>query len=128
MKRHWIWYALKATVFILLAFSLFGWLIKTVWNAVVPSVFSGPSVTFKEALGIFILGKLLIWVVKRVWTGKTEERNYWRRKMEKHLSAMTPEEREKFKQAYARRCGHWSKLNEEEIKEEKTFEKETVSP
>jgi hypothetical protein len=123
MKRHWIWYALKAAVFISLGFFLFGWLIMTVWNAVVPSWFSGPAITFSEALGIFILVRLLLWGISK---GKTNGRNYWRRKMEKHLSAMTPEEREKFKQAYARRCKHWPDEPTEEINQVEPAEKETV--
>jgi hypothetical protein len=128
MKKHWIWYAVKAAVFILLAFALFGWLIKTAWNAAIPRLFSGPTITFNEALGIFIVGKLLWMVASQLWKGKPDGRGYWRRKMERHLSAMTPEEREKFKQAYARRCGHWPQEVKEEIKQEEPVENETVNP
>ncbi len=127
MKRHWIWHAFKAALFISLGFFLFGWVIMSLWNAFVPSLFSGPIITFNQALGIFILVRLLLWGVLPVWRGKAANRGYWRRKMEKQLSAMTPAEREKFKQAYARRCGHWQPATKEEIKTEEPVENETVS-
>lgn len=105
MRKHWIWYALKAAFFISLGFFLFGWIIMKLWNAIIPSLFSGPMITFSQGLGIFVLSRLLLWGVSPLWKGKSSRRGYWRRKMEKHLSSMTPEEKEKFRQAYERRCG-----------------------
>jgi hypothetical protein len=125
MRRHWIWYAFKAALFISLGFLLFGWLIMTVWNALIPAIFSGPSIAFSQALGIFILVRLLVWGARPVWKARSGRRDYWRRKLEKRLSAMTPEEREKFKQACARRCNHWHRDVTEEKKEE-PVESETV--
>ena len=126
MKRYWIWYTLKAALCISLGFFLFGWLIMTLWNALIPSLLNGPVITFGQALGIFILTRLLFWGLWSTLVGRRGGREYWQRRLEKRLTAMTPEERDKFRQAYARRCGGWCK--EEAPKENaEPARKETVS-
>ncbi|MDJ1466420.1 hypothetical protein [Xanthocytophaga flava] len=123
MRRHWILYALKVAFFISVGFFLFGWVIMKLWNLTVPSLFSGPMITFSQALGIFVISRLLLCGVRPLWKGKSNKRGYWRRKMEKHLSSMTPEEKEKLRQAYARRCGQW----QEEEKQKEENRKEVVN-
>lgn len=38
---------------------LFGLLVQTLWNMLIPSLFSGPAVTYLQAVGLVILSKLL---------------------------------------------------------------------
>ena len=38
---------------------LLGWLLQILWNATVASMFGWPEITFWQALGIFILAKLV---------------------------------------------------------------------
>jgi len=125
MRRHWIWYAFKAALFISLGLLLFGWLIMMLWNAVIPAAFSGPAITFGQAVGIFVLARLLVWGLQPAWQWRHLQhgRSYWRRRWEKRLSAMTPEEREKLRQAYARRCGRWYT----EVPKEEPAQEETVN-
>ena len=39
---------------------LFGWVTMTAWNAVIPSVFNLPLITFWQAVGLMILGRILV--------------------------------------------------------------------
>jgi len=126
MKKHWIWYTLKAALFISIGFFLFGWLIMTLWNALIPSLLHGPGITFSQALGIFILTRLLFWGLWSALASHRGGQGYWRRRLEKRLTAMTPEERDKFRQAYARRCGNWCK--EAEVRKEVEAPKENAEP
>ncbi len=107
MKRYWIWHVVKVAVCIAGGFILFGWLIMTLWNELIPTLFNGPALTFGQALGLFILARLLFWGLRpRSWNSG-ERRTYWRKHFEKHMESMTPEQREKFRQAYAKRCRKW---------------------
>ncbi|HVI52937.1 MAG TPA: hypothetical protein VM661_17140 [Candidatus Sulfotelmatobacter sp.] len=38
---------------------VFGWVVMTAWNAVVPAVFNLPLITFWQAVGLMILGRVL---------------------------------------------------------------------
>ncbi len=101
MKRQWFFYVAKAAFFITAGFFLFGWVVMTLWNNLVPALFSGPALTFGQALGLFVLARVLLGF--RLWG----RRGFGRKGGEKRFSSMTPEERASFRDAYARRCGQW---------------------
>jgi hypothetical protein len=77
---------------------LFGILIMMLWNWLVPDIFKGPEITFWQALGLFLLAKILF----GGWGGGGRWRHgypgQWRNRYYEKLSTMTPEERERFKQ------------------------------
>jgi hypothetical protein len=53
---------MKIALFILVgiaAFLLMVWLVKILWNWLVPAVFKGPRIRFSHALALFILCRLL---------------------------------------------------------------------
>src|SRR2546426_2647281 len=75
------------------------------WNALVPSLFKGPSVTFVQALGLLVLSHILL-RGGRCWHwgyGRRHER--WRKRFEEKLESMSPEERERFRDVFGRRWG-----------------------
>ncbi len=39
---------------------LLGWVIENLWNALVPSLFHGPVISYWQAIGLFILSHLLL--------------------------------------------------------------------
>lgn len=93
MKRGW--WVLKFVVFGALMIVVFGWATMLLWNWLVPVLFSGPAITFWQALGLLALSKILFWSFGRGGHYKSHWRNhYWRSKW----STMSPEDRENFRQ------------------------------
>jgi hypothetical protein len=100
MKSNKILMVLKFTgIFLLLALGL-GFLTMSLWNWLVPVLFHGPVITFWQAIGLFILSKLLFGGFKGKggrWGGNSPRHQYWRKRMEERMATMTEEEKEKFR-------------------------------
>ncbi len=97
----------KGVMFFLLfivAVPLFGLLVMSLWNAILPAVIGVRSITFFQALGILLLSKILF----GGFGGGRHNRRYGREKwmeMQQKFSGMTPEEKEKFKAECKHRWG-----------------------
>jgi hypothetical protein len=52
-----------------------------------------------------VLAKILFGGFRGGWGSR---RYYWKQRMRDRWNNMTPEQREKFKQEWQKRCGHWS--------------------
>ncbi|MGL5892257.1 MAG: hypothetical protein ACRC3B_20360 [Bacteroidia bacterium] len=106
-------------LFSLLAF-LLGWIIMWLWNWLVPELFNGPVITYWQAWGLFILSRILFgswgkgghkhkgehgW--KKGWDSnwKNTKSDYWKKRLERKLAGMTPEEREAYTKRMKERCG-----------------------
>ncbi len=79
-------------LFAVVAVAALGGLVMLLWNAVVPTAFAGArSIEYLHALGLLILSRILFGGFRGYggWHG----RRHWGR-----WQAMTPEEREQFKQ------------------------------
>jgi hypothetical protein len=89
----------------------FGSAVLYLWNWLMPPVFGLHTITYWQALGL--LG--LCWILfggQRGWMNPRMGRNrYMRGRWEK----MTPEEREKFRQAMRARCGMGTPATEPEV-------------
>ena len=98
---------LKIMMFIVLgvaAFILFGWAIQSLWNILLPELFGWKSITFWQAMGLFILSKILF----GGFTSKCKrgEHSNWGMGYWKHKwTNMSPEQKEKIKQRMRERCG-----------------------
>lgn len=79
-----------------LAVLVMGILIMVLWNWLVPELFKGPEIGFWQALGIFVLAKILFGFGGGGKCGKGGHYN-WKHRYHEKLSAMSPEERERFK-------------------------------
>lgn len=92
-KGKWILkWVLAGTLFLL----VLGTITMLLWNWLVPSLFHGPELTFPEALGLLLLTKILF----SGWGGKGCRNGggpSWKHRYYEKWSAMTPEERERFK-------------------------------
>ncbi len=100
MKRFWI---RKVAGFICLAvvgILVFSGIVMLLWNALLPELFHFPVISFWQALGLLILTKLLFGGFR----GGGPRRGQWKDKMKQRWMNMTPEEKEKFKQDWGRRC------------------------
>lgn len=78
----------------------FGSIVMLLWNALMPEIFHLPAITFWQALGLFLLTKILFSSFRG---GGPKAR--MRDKLREKWMDMTPEEREKFKQDWGNRCG-----------------------
>jgi hypothetical protein len=74
---------------------------ERLWNWLMPVVFGLPSITFWQAIGLLVLSKILFGGFRAGPGGH----RFWRRKMMERWEAMTPEEREQFRQGMSGRCG-----------------------
>jgi hypothetical protein len=105
MKTWWLLKIAKAIVFVAVAAFALGFIVMALWNALIPNLFNGPALTFWQAIGLLLLSHILLrgWGPWRHSNGWRHER--WHRRFKEKLAAMTPEEQEKFKEEWRRRCG-----------------------
>lgn len=79
----------------ILAVLVMGTVIMLLWNWLVPVIFKGPEIGFWQALGLFVLAKIFF----GFGGGKCRKGGAysWKHRYYEKLSAMTPEDRERFK-------------------------------
>ena len=105
MKKFWIKKGLMILVFGIIAVFVFGLVVMSLWNAILPAVLGVKAISFMQALGILLLSKILFGGF-----GGSRHRGGWRNKgkwmeMKDKFAGMTPEEREKFKAEWKDKCG-----------------------
>ena len=104
---------IKIFLLVVVGMFVFGGVVMLLWNALIPDLFKGPSLTYWQAIGLLILSHLLLrgWHPsghRHVWRN-----DRWQHRFEEKLAAMTPEEREKFKEEWKHRCGWDPSIAEE---------------
>ncbi|MFI5148330.1 MAG: hypothetical protein ACHQRM_01245 [Bacteroidia bacterium] len=114
-------YIVKGIMFGLLciaAFLGFGWITMHLWNWLLPSIFTSiRAITFCEAIGLIILSRILFGGFRGGWKGRCGgghchgHHGSWKSRWENKWSQMTPEEKEKFKKGFGRKC--WGEGAEE---------------
>lgn len=84
--------------------SLASFVVMNLWNWLVPAIFHLSAITFWQAMGIFVLSKILFGFGKG---GPRGGGGAWMRHgMAEKFKHMSPEEKEKFKEKWGQRCGH----------------------
>jgi len=86
--------ALKIVLLVAIACAVFGFIVMSLWNWLMPALIGWRPITFWQALGLFILTKILFGGFRGGWG----HGRHWRRRMMERWEQMTPEEREKFRQ------------------------------
>jgi len=74
--------------------ALVGMITMQLWNWLVPEIFNGPAITFWQAVGLLILSKILFSGIG----GKRSHSGHWKHRYYEKWSAMSPEERVRFKE------------------------------
>lgn len=82
----------KMIVIAVIAIPLFGFLVMSLWNWLMPVIFTLNPITFWQALGLFLLSRILFGGF-----GGHGGRRHWRQQMMERWEQMTPEERERFR-------------------------------
>ena len=107
-KKRWA-LLLLCPPFIFLAVT---WIVMSLWNCILPEVLGVKSITFWQAMGILVLSKILF----GGFHGKFGQgvRNMKEKHMQHKMDGMTPEEKEKFKEVWRKKCaGGFFKRNNE---------------
>lgn len=112
-RGRFIFIPLAAAAFL----SLISYVVMQLWNNLLPAILHVSAITFWQAMGIFILCKILFGFGKggRGFGGRGGA-PWMRHRMEEKLKNMSPEERERFKQKMGdRMCGphrsHWGRFD-----------------
>jgi hypothetical protein len=107
----WYKWFYRAPLFIILigaVLLLIGYVVMVLWNALVPGLFHGPLLTFWQAIGLIVLVKILFHNHRvHGWHGHGWHPSYhrhWKNRFEAKLASMNPEEKERFKEEWQKRC------------------------
>jgi Ca2+/H+ antiporter, TMEM165/GDT1 family len=120
-KRFWARRVLFIILIAAIAILFFGGVVMLLWNNVLAAVVNVHTVTFVQALGLLVLSKILFGGFRGGWG---PGRHHWKQRMRQKWNNMTPEEREKFKQEWQKRCGGWGYKNWESGNQGQESEKE----
>ena len=101
MKRKWMLIVPLAVLGILAVMAIGGGLVMQLWNWLLPPLFGWREVTFWQALGLLVLCRILFGGFGTHGPGHSRAR----RRMRERWQHMTAEERERFRQGMAGRCG-----------------------
>jgi hypothetical protein len=113
----------KGIIFFAIFLFFFGFISMSLWNALIPDLFHGPIITYWQALGLLILGKIFFgghrgghhrggWGGRHGWKQGGWGGHcgpYWY-KWKEEFEKMTPEEKEAWKAKMKERwkdCGDW---------------------
>jgi hypothetical protein len=101
MRGHRFLRVLKFMAIGTVAFTVFGFAVTYLWNYLMPGLFGLRMITFWQAVGLMLLGRLLFGGFRPGRGGFGWRGGEMRRRWE----SMTPEEREKFLAGMRGRCG-----------------------
>ena len=101
MKRNWIVRGPKFLLIAVLCVALFGFVVMSLWNWLMPALFGWHLLSFWQAVGLLVLSKILFGGFR----GRPGPHMSGRYRMMERWGAMSPEEREKFRQGMQGRCG-----------------------
>jgi len=88
--------------------ALISYVVMLLWNNLLPEILHVSPITYWQAMGIFILSKILFGF------GKGNGGGQWgKRKMIQRFEAMTPEERVVFKDEMKHKMCSWKKQRED---------------
>ena len=94
-----IWKGITVLLMVIVGSAVLGFVVRELWNALMPGIFGWHTITFWQALGLLILSKILFGGFHRHGGGRRQ----WKNRMRERWDGMTPEEREKFREGM--RCG-----------------------
>lgn len=107
MRRKWKrgFLVPAAIVALLLFIALGGEVVMQLWNWLLPPLFGLRQIGFWQAIGILALCRILFGGYGRHGFSRSHFRRRMAERREERWEAMTPEEREKFRQGTRGRCG-----------------------
>jgi hypothetical protein len=114
MGRKWIFLGPLAILAVLLFIAIGGESVRLLWNWLLPPLFGWHEITFWQALGILALCRILFGGLGGHGGHRSRIRRRVADRMAERWEAMTPEERERFRQGIHGRCGFGPSTSESE--------------
>ena len=112
MKPNWK-YVLKFFLLIAMMILVVGYVVMLLWNWLMPNLFGLPLISLFEAVGLFLLSKILFGNFPKK---KEKVKQHWKNRMKEKWNRMSPEEQEVLKNKL--KCSPWKKwVMDEEDKE-----------
>lgn len=110
MRRFWMMKGLAFVVFAPLFVAALSLVVMLLWNALIPSLFAGPVLTFWQAAGLLVLCRLLFGGFRPHHHGH----HHWRhRAWRDRWHRMSAEERDRFRDGFRR----WKDMSRDEQRE-----------
>jgi len=105
---------LKCTLVAAAVFALLGYVVMLLWNWLIPDLFHGPSIGYWQALGLFVLSKILFWSGGKKYSsdcqpGDAGSAPYWKHRFYEKFSSMSEQDRTVFKQKMKEKWCNWEK-------------------
>lgn len=104
MKTSRMIKVIKFTALAAMFIVVVGFVVMRLWNWLMPALFGLHPIHFWQGVGLLILSKILFGGFR----GGPGRHSYWRGRMTERWQQMTPEEREKLRQALGERCGSFT--------------------
>jgi hypothetical protein len=97
-RGRWVWKGLAFAGLVIICLAVLSWVVMLLWNALLPSLFNAPPLRYLQAAGLLILSRVLVGGLR----GRPGPWGHhgWRERWE----SLTPEERERLREKYARHC------------------------
>lgn len=83
---------------------LFGLVVQSLWNTLMPVIFNLPTITYWQAFGLLILSHILFHGKTGVNIKSHWRDHQWREQFAERIAEMTPEQRERFKREWDQKC------------------------
>jgi hypothetical protein len=100
MRRFHIAKVIGIIILAIIGVFVFGSIVMLLWNALMPVIFHLPLISFWQALGLLILTKILFGGFR----GGGPRAQWKKDKLKDAWKNMTPEQKEKLKSEWGRRC------------------------
>jgi hypothetical protein len=107
MDNFWLKKGLKMAALVALYIVFFGTFVMALWNWLMPTLFNLPMITFSQALGLFVLGRILTGGFKVIGMAGLEhgkEHFEEKKQMYDKFKEMTPDERERWREEWREKC------------------------
>jgi hypothetical protein len=106
-RGRWVYKAAAFIVFALAFVAALSYVVMSLWNAIIPTLFHLPTLQYWQAVGLLVLCRILFGGIRgrHGWHGHDHGHGGWRRHMRQRWESMTPEERERMRAKFKHRCG-----------------------
>jgi hypothetical protein len=103
--RYFLARAVKIVAIVAVVLAVVGFVAMSLWNWLVPALFSGPMITYWQALGLIVLSRLLFGGLHRSGGPWRHGGRFARHAMHRRWKSMSPEERERMREQLRHRWG-----------------------
>ncbi len=104
MMKYRMVRVVKGVAFVIVGAVVLGFAVRLLWNALMPPIFGCPQITYWQALGLFVLAKILFGGFHHHGHGG-HGRGPLKEHMQERWAQMSDEDREKFRAGMGRRGG-----------------------